>query len=232
MKLLLALLISMVTALTALAETPAGEASLRPGVNDKYLSPSLDVDKWVARFEGESRQIYRAREEIIDALRLQRGMRVADIGAGTGLFARPIARNVGNGGKVYAVEISPRFLEHLGTVVAEERLTQVEIVKSTDHTTNLSAESIDLAFICDVYHHFEYPRAMLASLRAALRPGGELVVIDFKRIPGESEDWIIDHVRAGQEVFTQEISRAGFVLVEVVSIDSLRDNYVLRFRRP
>ena len=73
---------------------------------------------------------------------------------------------------------------------------------------------------------------MLASLRLALRPGGELVVVDFKRIPGKTEEWIIEHVRAGQEVFTREILDAGFELIEEVSIAGLEDNYVLRFRSP
>ena len=77
-----------------------------------------------------------------------------------------------------------------------------------------------------------FPSAMLASLRLALRPGAELVVVDFKRIPGESEEWIIDHVRAGQEVFTREILDAGFELLEGISIDTLEDNYVLRFKSP
>jgi hypothetical protein len=57
-------------------------------------------------------------------------------------------------------------------------------------------------------------------------------VIDFKRIPGVSEDWILDHVRAGQEVFSQEIEDAGFEPIEEVKIDSLNDNYVVRFRNP
>ncbi len=73
---------------------------------------------------------------------------------------------------------------------------------------------------------------MLASLRRALRPGGELVVVDFKRIPGQSEEWIVEHVRAGQDVFTREILDAGFELIEKVSIEALEDNYVLRFRSP
>ena len=86
--------------------------------------------------------------------------------------------------------------------------------------------------MCDTYHHFEYPHSTLASLHQAIRPGGSLVVIDFERIPGESRDWVLEHVRAGKDVFTREIEAAGFELVEQVAIEGLKENYVLRFRRP
>lgn len=228
------LLIAMlhVASLPVIAQPSTGESSVRPGINDKYLSPTLDVETWIGRFEGESRQIFRARDEIIAALNLREGLRVGDIGAGTGLFMRPIAGAVGGTGEVFAVEISPRFIEHLEAIKEVEHLSQVEVVEGDTRSAKLAENSIDLAFICDVYHHFEFPNAMLASLRLALRPGGDLVVVDFKRIPGKTEEWIIEHVRAGQEVFTREILDAGFELVEEVSIDSLDDNYVLRFRSP
>jgi SAM-dependent methyltransferase len=219
-------------ALPVIALPPTGESSVRPGVNDKYLAPDLDVEVWIERFEGESRQIFRSRAAIVAALNLRNGLRVGDIGAGTGLFMRPIAEAVGRTGKVFAVEISPRFIEHLEAIKQVEQLGAVEIVEGGARSAGLAANSIDLAFICDVYHHFEFPKAMLASLRLALRPAGELVVVDFKRIPGKSEEWILDHVRAGQDVFTREILDAGFELLEEVSIDTLEDNYVLRFRSP
>ena len=74
-------------------------------------------------------------------------------------------------------------------------------------------ESVDLAFACDVYHHFDHPAEMLASIRRALRPGGELFLVDFSREPGQSPEWILDHVRAGETEVTGEIERAGFKLV-------------------
>ena len=70
---------------------------------------------------------------------------------------------------------------------------------------------------------------MLASIRAALRPGGALVVVDFERIPGVSPDWILKHVRAGKDEFRAEIEAAGFRFVE--EVDLMRENYFLRFAR-
>jgi predicted methyltransferase len=94
----------------------------------------------------------------------------------------------------------------------------------------LPAESIDLAFICDTYHHFEYPRAMLASIHQALKPGAELVVVDFELILGKSSNWVISHVRAGKEEVIAEIQAAGFELIED-NQQVLRNNYFLRFRK-
>ena len=208
------------------------EASVRPGANEKFLSPDLDVEEWIGRFETESREIFRRRRQIVEQLGLRPGMAVADVGAGTGLFVGPLARAVGPEGTVYAVEVSRRFLEHLRTRVRKEALSRVRVVEGKERSTELAAASIDLALLCDVYHHFEYPKSMLASLHSALRPGGTLVVIDFERIPGSSSDWVLEHMRAGKSEFVDEIEQAGFVLEEEVQIDGLVENYTLRFRKP
>lgn len=216
----------------ASAPPAAGDQpSARPGINDRFLAEDMDVDTWVARFEVEAREIYAEREGIAASLGLHEGMRVADIGAGTGLFLPLFSEAVGAEGQVVAVEISPRFLEHLAERAKAESLP-IEIVEGTDRSVELPEASIDLAFVCDVYHHFEYPTSSLASLMRAIRPRGELVVIDFHRIRGQTSEFIWNHVRAGQDVFTAEIEAAGFELVEELEIDGLTENYALRFRRP
>jgi hypothetical protein len=62
-----------------------------------------------------------------------------------------------------------------------------------------------------------------------VRPGGEMLLVEFKRLPGKSSDWILQHVRAGQEVFTAEIAAAGFEQIEEQPL--LQDNYIVRFRK-
>ncbi len=216
---------------------PSGHAlaqggSVRPGINDKFLSNELDVDQWTKRFEGESRQIYARRNEIVAALALESKQRVADVGAGTGFFSELLAEAVGPNGLIWALEISPKFIEHLQDRFAKAGLSQIEVVENSDRSTGLADSSIDLAFICDVYHHFEYPNAMLENLAHVLRPGGSLVIVDFERIPGKTDDWILDHVRAGKEVFRAEIESAGFVFKDEIKIEGLEDNYILRFTHP
>ncbi len=211
------------------ASAATAETSVKPGVNAEYLKSDLDVTKWVERFEREGREIYDHRAAIVAAARLKPGIVVADIGAGTGLFTPYFSRAVGPQGKVIAVDIVPAFLERIKRRAAAEGLANVQTVLCTEHSVALPPNSIDFAFICDVYHHFEYPQSSMASLHRALRPGGEVLLVEFKRIPGTSSDWVLKHVRAGQEVFTDEINAAGFQPVE--QLDWLKDNYVLRFRK-
>jgi SAM-dependent methyltransferase len=205
------------------------EQSVFPGINEQYLRPDLNPAEWVERFEREGREVFDHREKIVQSSGVQRGMRVADIGAGTGLFTFLFAEAVGPGGRVYAVDIVPEFLSMISERAANKQMPQVRAVLGDELSANLPANSIDLAFICDTYHHFEYPQNMLASIHRALGPGGELFMVEFKRIPGESSDWILNHVRAGQEVFTREIEEAGFAQVE--EFDFLNENYIVRFRK-
>lgn len=208
----------------------AQDASVKPGINEKFLDPKLNVEEWTKKFETESREIFHQREKIVAAAGLKSGMVMADIGAGTGLFTLHFAQAVGENGKVYAVEIAKNFLEHIKARASKASASNVQTILCTEKSVELPEASIDFAFICDVYHHFEYPQATLATLHKALKPGGELVLIDFKRIPGQTSDFIMGHVRAGQEVFEAEVTAAGFEKVSEVT-DVLKENYFVRFKR-
>ena len=102
----------------------------------------------------------------------------------------------------------------------------VRVVEGTRTSVELPKASVDVAFVCDVYHHFESPEASLASLFEAIRPGGSLVIIEFHRIPGQTPEWLLEHVRAGQDVFTAEIEAAGFVETDEIELEGLTDNYI------
>lgn len=209
--------------------TLAAEQNVRPGINDSFLKAESAAPH-AARFETESREIYARRVAVVEALHLRPGQAIADIGAGTGLFVEPFANAVGDAGTVYAVDIAPAMVAWIGQRIRREGFTNVKPVKCSDKSAELPDASIDVAFVCDTYHHFEYPKNTLASIHKALRPDGELVVIDFHRIPGKTKQWTLDHVRAGEEVFRQEILDAGFELVERRD-DLLEENWFARFRR-
>lgn len=208
--------------------------NLPSGINDSFLDPNMNVDDFIKRFEVESREVFACREQILAALQLQPGMAVADVGSGTGLYLRPLSRSVDKAGKVYAIDISPKFFKHLRDRAKEEKLENVEVVLCSDRDVNLKANSIDRAFICDVYHHFEYPESSLKSVYRAMRAGGKLIVVDFHREPDvsrERKQWLLGHIRAPLETFKQEIIDAGFQFEEQVAIDGFSENYLLRFSK-
>src|SRR3990172_10681849 len=97
-------------------------------VNAEYKAPDLVIQVWVDRFEGEGREVFDYRNDISAAIGLQEGQEVADLGAGTGLFVPLLADNVGVSGRIYAVDITPKFIEHIRKKVQERGLTQVETV--------------------------------------------------------------------------------------------------------
>jgi ubiquinone/menaquinone biosynthesis C-methylase UbiE len=217
------LLLAFVAFLPALAQ----EKSVRPDINKPFQNP--DVPGFLKKFEVESREIYHKRAEIVKACGFKPGMAVADIGAGTGLFTRLFAREVGPKGTVYAVDISRRFLDHIAKTCKDAKIDNVKPVQCDQFSCKLPANSVDAVFICDTYHHFEFPQKTLATIHRALKPGGKLVLIDFKRIKGVTSERMMKHVRAGQEVFTAEVRAAGFTQRDELTL--LKENYLVRFTK-
>jgi len=205
----------------------AQEKSVRPGINDSFRDP--DPKQFTERFEIESREVFAKRNEILETIALKPTDVVADIGAGTGLFTRLFASKLQPDGRVIAVDIAQKFLDHIEVTCREQNLRNVETLLCKDDSTELPPESIDVAFICDTYHHFEFPKKTMTSLRKALKPGGRVVLIDFRRVEGESSDWTLEHVRAGQDVFEAEIKDAGFRKTGEVK-DLLKENYMVVFQ--
>ena len=208
--------------------TYADEPNINPGINRQYQDP--DYQQWVNTFEHEGREVYDRRFDIVKELHLQPGRDVADIGAGTGLFTRLFATAVGPRGKVYAVDISATFIENIQRLAKEQGLHNIIGIVNNPKDTQLKPESIDMAFVCDTYHHFEYPQTTLKSIYQALRPGGQLIIIDFQKDPAVASTWVMSHVRADKTSVIKEIESAGFKLSGEANI--LTTNYFLKFSRP
>lgn len=217
-------------ALSLAACSTQTETSVKPNINTSFLDPNLDVDKYVKRFETESREVFAKRSAIARACGVKAGGAIADVGAGTGLFLDFFARDVTANGRVYAVELAPKFVERLRQRAVARNQPQVEVVQCTERDVSLAEASVDTVFTCDTYHHFEYPSSTLASIYGALRPGGTFIVVDFERIPGKTRQWLLDHVRCGKEQVIREVTGAGFELVDEVPL-GFEENYFLRFRR-
>ena len=215
-------------ALLTVSVTIAQEKSVRPGINKSFENPT--VEDFVGRFEREGRDAFDHQKEIVQACKLKHGMVVADIGAGTGLFTRLFSPAVGPEGKVYAVDIAEKFVKHIELSAREQKMTNVTGIVCSQDSVNLPTSSIDIAFICDTYHHFEFPHKTMRSIHQALKPDGRVVLIDFQKIEGVNSEFVMSHVRARQEVFTKEIVDAGFRQVEEVK-GMLDESYFVRFEK-
>lgn len=129
------------------AQPAAKEQSVSPGINNSFVSPDLDINRWIANFEGESREIFAQRQAITEAVRLRPGMTVADIGAGTGLFMELFAQKVGPEGKLYAIDIAPKFVEHIRERAAAQGLTHVAAVLGQESTLRFTVRSLAHAIV-------------------------------------------------------------------------------------
>jgi predicted methyltransferase len=126
----------------------------------------------------------RAEEErpelLLSVLELKPGMKVADVGAGTGYYSWRMAQRVGAGGTVYAVDIQPEMIKLLEGQMSRRGAANVKAVLGTSTDPGLPPAGIDLALMVDVYHELEYPYEMLAAIVRALKPGGRLVFVEFR----------------------------------------------------
>lgn len=149
----------------------------------------------------------------LDALKLVPGSTVADVGAGSGYMTVRMAKRVGPAGKVYANDIQPQMLNLLRQRLDREKIPNVELVLGTYDDPRLPANSVDLILMVDVYHEFSQPQAMLRRMRESLKPGGRLVLLEYRK-----EDPSIpirpDHKMSVAEA-KMEIEAEGFTLGSV-----------------
>lgn len=135
-------------------------------------------EEYAKFLEGAERVQRMQVPRVIEALHLKPGMRVADIGAGSGLFTRPIAKAVQPGGTAFAVDIDAELLKIIARTAGEQKIANIQTVLAAADDARLP-EPVDLLFICDALHHIGNQASYIAGLRKYLRPGGRVAVIDF-----------------------------------------------------
>jgi arsenite methyltransferase len=177
-------------------------------------------DEYAKVLEDPSRDEWQKPHDVIVALNLKATDSVADIGAGTGYFARRFANHAG---KVYAVDIDEKLL----AIAAKNAPPSLQTILSVPDDPRLLPQSVDVVFFCDVLHHIESRPAYYAKLATALKPGGRIVVIDFykKDLPvGPPPSMKLSE----QEVAT-ELNQAGFVVAQ--RLDILPYQYFVVFKK-
>jgi ubiquinone/menaquinone biosynthesis C-methylase UbiE len=133
---------------------------------------------WLDRPEREAEE---SPSRAIRALRIEPGQVVADIGAGSGYYSLLLSKAVGPKGRVYATDIQPEMLAILKGKLEAQSMTNVQLVLGTETETKLADASVDLAIMVDVYHELQQPQVFLQSVKRALKPGGRLVLIEFRK---------------------------------------------------
>ena len=185
--------------------------SAQHGHDRKYGNPP-DLDNYIQRLSDPARDAWQKPDEVVAALGLRAGQTACDIGSGPGYFTLRLARAVGAGGFVYAVDVEPRILEALRDRLDEARITNVVPVLALAHDPLLPPGTCDVALIVDTYHHFPDRPAYLRRLARTLKPGGRVVNIDYHKRPtpvGPPQDH-----RLSRETFLEEARSAGLVVAE------------------
>ena len=153
------------------------------GIGKVYLGREIaGVMGWqgAAWLEREEREREERGDLLLRELDLKPGMAVADVGAGTGYYARRMAPLVGDAGVVYAVDVQPEMIKMLTDLAKQARLTNIKPVLCSVDNVKLPDASIDLAILVDVYHELEFPFEVMESLVRALGPGGRVVFVEYR----------------------------------------------------
>jgi ubiquinone/menaquinone biosynthesis C-methylase UbiE len=185
----------------AQATAPAAEMHHRHG----------DPQAYIASLDDPARDAYQKPDEVMKALGLRPGETVADIGAGSGYFTFRFARAVGSTGRVFAVDVSPDMIRHLNHRLRDEKIGNVVTVLSDPDDPLLPDGSVDRIVIVDTWHHIEDHAKYLARLKPMLKPGGQVVHIDFQK----RDDVPVGPpaaMKIAREEVLREMASAGFRL--------------------
>ena len=207
------LLISVATCLVALVSVDA--VGQRHPVSGRVLAPTMGVEgaAWLDRPEREAEE---APSKAIAALGIAPGAVVADVGAGSGYYTVRLAEVVGPTGRVVATDLQPGMLDLIRAKVERQGLTNVTLVQGRADDPTLPTASFDLIVLVDVYHELASPQIFVRKLREALKPGGRLVLIEFRledpRVPiREVHKMSVSQVR-------QELGADGFQIDKVIDV--------------
>jgi len=173
-----AALASAFTLAMALA-VAAQQTGVHPLSGRRYAQTmGVEGADWLDRTE---RDIEEDPDRAVDVLKIEKGATVADVGAGSGYMTVKLSKKVGPQGKVYANDIQQGMLDLLNKRLTKAKITNVSLVLGTQDDPRLPPEALDLVLMVDVYHELSQPQAMLQKVRASLKPGGRLVLLEYRK---------------------------------------------------
>jgi len=172
------------------------------------------AEEWEKTLESPNRAATQKVTQVLANLSLKPGMVVADIGAGSGFFSRPLAKAVAPGGKVYAVDIQQGLLDYINKRDAEEKISNIQTVLGEFDDPKIPARDVDLAFINDVLHHIEHRAVYLKALGTYIKPSGRIAIIEMNKDDPNTGHKNQPELLVAREDILHWMSDAGFKLVE------------------
>jgi arsenite methyltransferase len=171
-----------------------------------------DPKAYIATLENPQRVEEQKPDEVIAALALKQGETIADIGAGSGFFAFRFAPHVGNVGRIYAVDVNSDMILHMNRHIRDKKLNNVITVLSAPDDPLLMDASINRFFICNTWHHIQNRDQYLGLMRKMLKPGGQIIVIDYKK--QELPVGPPPEMKLAREEVIREMESGGFKLAK------------------
>lgn len=168
-----------------------------------------DADKWAKQFDNPERDAWQKPDQVLQVLKLPANATVADIGAGTGYFTVRLAKAVPQG-KVFAADIEKDMVRYLGERAKKEGLANITAVQAVPESANLP-EPVDVILLVDAYHHIGNRVDYFKKLQGSLKPGGKLVIIDWR---GDTPEGPPKEHRVAFERAVGELKEAGYSLIE------------------
>ena len=171
-----------------------------------------DSNAYIAFLEDPQRDAYQKPREVLNALGIKPGEVIADIGAGSGYFTFQLARQVSETGRVYAVDINPDMIIYINRRIRDNETRNVVTILAPPDDPLVPNASVDRFFVCDTWHHIERQDVYLALMKKALKPGGQVIMIDFqkKELPVGPPL----NMKIARQDLVRQMDQNGFVLLQ------------------
>ena len=189
-----------------------------------------NVMEYLDRLDRPERDQDQKPAQVVDALELKPGMHVADLGAGSGYFTRRFVEAIGETGKVYVIDVEPEALKYVEeSLIRMHRRFEAEFILAKPNDPKIPAESVDLIFVCDTYHHLEDRADYFRNVKASLKPGGRIALIDFYHDERSGDLGFPKRHLVPREKVIEEMTAAGYRLSKEHRF--LQKQYFLEFTR-
>ncbi len=187
-----------------------------------------DVQEYLAHLDRPERDEYQKPSQVIDALTLPPGLAIADLGAGSGYFTRRFVEALHNTGTVYAVDVEQEMLDYVKrSLEGMDGASTVRYILAERDSPGMPPNSVDLVFVCNVYHHLDDRPAYFQRVKPMLKPGGRIAIVDFYHDHRSGDVGFPRRHLVARDTVLQEMSAAGYTVLKEHTF--LERQYFLEF---